>query len=194
MKKTALILLSVFTAGMIWAGNGTEQVNTEKSKVEWLGKKVTGKHYGTVSLESGSLEFADDKLAGGSFVIDMNSIACTDIEDADMNSNLVGHLKSDDFFGVETYPTAAFEITNVEDADKAGYYSITGNMTIKDVTEEITFDGAVIEEQGKKLFQAELSVDRTAFNVQYGSSKFFDGLGDRAINDNFDLTVSMVTE
>ena len=167
----------------------TLRVNTEKSEVTWKGYKVTGEHSGTIAVSNGELMFEDGKLTGGAFKIDMTSIKCTDLQ-GEWAGKLEGHLKSPDFFGVEKYPTANFEITKVASRGMENEYKITGNMTIKETTKEIRFNASVSKEKAT----ADLQLDRTDFQVQYGSGSFFDNLGDKTIYDEFDLSISFVLE
>ncbi|MCI5082417.1 MAG: YceI family protein [Saprospiraceae bacterium] len=167
----------------------TAKVDTDESSVVWRGYKVTGKHYGNVKIQSGSLDFDGEKLVGGEFVIDMTSITCSDLT-GDYNGKLVGHLKSDDFFGVATHPTAAFKITKAIPQGTGNRYKIVGDLTIKDITKEIKFFADV--ESGSA--EAKITVDRSEFNVKYGSGSFFDNLGDKTIYDEFELEVSLVTK
>ena len=119
-------------------GQSTMSVNSEESKVVWLGKKVTGEHSGEIKMAYGDLQFDGEVLKGGSFEIDMTSITNTDIENEEYNKKLVGHLKSDDFFGVENHPKASFVIKTAEHK-KAGKYHVTGDLTIKGITKSIEF-------------------------------------------------------
>ena len=109
---SALVVVAIaFSAFKFVDKESTNNVNVAESKVTWFGKKVTGEHSGTIKLASGALEFKNDKLVGGSFEMDMNSIENTDLENQEYNQKLVGHLKSDDFFGVESHPKASLVIT-----------------------------------------------------------------------------------
>ena len=172
--------------------SGTYRVNTSDSNVQWKAYKVTGEHAGVVNLKSGELKF-DDKgnLSGGSFVMDMTSIKVTDMK-GESAGKLEGHLKSADFFGVEDHPIATLEITNVVPKGTPNDYKVIGNLTIKEKTKEIRFYAHVDEEGGNVKATAELKVDRTDFDVRYRSGSFFDGLGDKTIYDEFDLSVTLV--
>ena len=161
-------------------------VNTEKSSIEWLGKKIGGQHVGTIQLKSGYIELKDDKIVAGNFVIDMASIKNTDLEDEGYNQKLVGHLKSDDFFGVEKYPTAKFVVTKSSKFSN-GKATVTGDITIKGKTESITFEVT----KGNNEYSSKIDIDRSKFDVRYGSNSFFDNLGDKAINDIFTLNVKL---
>ena len=181
------LVLLIGTSAFTERNNVT--VNLEKSSVTWLGKKVTGKHAGTIGLKSAALEMDGDALTGGSFVIDMTSIKCTD-DMGNMTAKLEGHLKSDDFFGVEKFPTAKFSITKVASLGTPGDFKITGNLTIKETTKEIKFKANVSDGYAK----ADITVDRSDFNVKYGSGSFFDNLGDKTIYDDFNLTISLALD
>ena len=173
-------------------GEGTS-VDTTKSVITWKGYKVTGEHAGTLKVKSGDLNFTDGKLSGGNFIIDMTSLAVTDLKGGGAEK-LAGHLTSPDFFGTEKYPTAKFEITKVVSRGKAGEYKIIGDLTIKETTKEIKFNAVVSESNGVKTATADITLDRTDYDVRYGSGSFFDGLGDKTIYDEFDLSVSLVVK
>jgi polyisoprenoid-binding protein YceI len=186
----ALVAMSFTTP----ANNGqqTLAVDVQKSNIVWKGYKVTGSHYGNVKVKSGKLNIEDGKLTGGSFEIDMNSITCDDLK-GDSNGKLVGHLKSDDFFGAEKFPTAKFVITQAIPYGTPGSYKIVGNLTIKETTKQIKFMANVVGENGMMTASADIKVDRSDFNVRFGSGSFFDNLGDKTIYDEFDLQVKLVT-
>ncbi|MFB9057162.1 YceI family protein [Mariniflexile ostreae] len=162
-----------------------KDIKTEKSNVVWKGYKVTGAHDGTIAISSGNLLFNDDVLTGGTFVMDMKSIIVTDLE-GDYKGKLETHLKSDDFFGVDAYPTATLTFTNVKASGKNAY-NITGDLTIKGKTNPITF---VMSIYGSKA-SASLKVDRSKYDVKYGSASFFDDLKDKTIYDEFDLIADL---
>lgn len=163
------------------------EVNTKKSSVEWLGKKIGGKHEGNIQVKSGYFEFYNDKIIAGNIVIDMTTIKNTDQEDQGYNQKLIGHLKSDDFFGVSKYPTAKFVVTNSSKFSN-GKATVTGDITIKGKTEPISFE---IVKAGNE-YSAKIDVDRSKFDVRYGSNSFFDNLGDKAIDDIFTLNIKLV--
>ncbi|MEQ8556440.1 MAG: YceI family protein [Cyclobacteriaceae bacterium] len=166
----------------------TFEVDKETSKVTWKGEKVTGFHEGTIEIKEGGLEYVDGKLTGGKFVIDM-----TTIESDEELDKLEGHLKSDDFFGVATYPTATFVITEVVNQGPKGY-NITGDITIKGITKEIKFVAKINDTAKQANATAEIVLDRSEFNVRFGSGSFFDGLGDKMIYDNFTLGIDLVVK
>lgn len=183
----AFIILAAF-----FSGEAKElAVNTEASTIVWTGAKVVGNsHTGTLALKSGSLDISRGKLKGGSFTVDMTSLTDTDLE-GEWKGKLEGHLKSDDFFGVEKFPTAEFNITNVESTGGSDY-NVTGDITIKGKTESISFPATVKEAGNGYEASASITVDRSKFDVRYGSGSFFDNLGDKAIKDEFVLEVKLV--
>jgi len=163
----------------------SKKVDASKSTINWVGKKVTGSHEGTIALKEGTLIFKGKKLVGGNFTVDMTSINTTDL-DGKGKANLDGHLKSDDFFGVEKFPTATLVIKSLGEKGN-GVYTVTADLTIKGKTESIKFDLTVAANSASTT----LKVDRTKYDIKYGSGSFFDGLGDKAIYDEFDLTVKL---
>lgn len=166
-------------------------IDVHQSHVKWVGKKVTGQHNGTIALKSGEVDLAGDSLKGGKFEVDMTSIVCEDLKDAETNAKLIGHLKTDDFFGVDKNPTSTLVIKSVKPAAKPtkdATHEITGDLTIKGTTHPVTFP-AVVEVKGGKLHATgKIDIDRTKYNIRYGSGKFFQNLGDKTIYDNFELT------
>lgn len=180
----ALIMATV-TFAFTNIEEGTVEVKVEKSSVAWKGYKVTGSHEGNIALKNGALTFKEGKLVGGEFTIDMNSIENTDLE-GEYKAKLEGHLKSDDFFGVAKYPDAKLVFKTVKSTGKNSY-EVTGDLTIKEKTNPITFDLSVY---GNKA-TANVKIDRTKFDVRYGSTSFFDDLKDKAIYDEFDLITDL---
>lgn len=164
-------------------------INTSKSEIKWTGKKVTGEHWGYINLKDGSLKLENGKIVSGLFTIDMTSIVCKDLEDAEWNQKLVGHLKSDDFFSVDKFKTSTLKITESSNFNN-GVADIKGELTIKGIKEPITFK---VQKQDN-TYIALVTVDRTKYDVRYGSGKFFDNLGDNMIYDDFKLDVKIITE
>ena len=169
-----------------------------ESELAWNGKKVGGEHSGNINLQDGQLIVADDEVVGGEFTIDMNSITNTDLTDAKYNSDLVGHLKSDDFFGVEQHPTATFKINRISPiADApAGQpnYNVEGDLTVKGKTNPVSFPATVSVENGTATAKGEVIVDRAKYDVRYGSKSFFDNLGDKVIDDNFTVSLDITAK
>jgi len=178
------ILMIAFSAVSLNAQKYTADI--KKSNLKWHGKKVTGEHFGNINLKSGMLEMKNDQIVKGKFVIDMNSITNSDLTDAGYNAKLVGHLKSDDFFGVAKHPEAIIEIVKSSPFIN-NEATVDGKLTIKNITHPVTFK---VKRDGKS-YMAEIIVDRSKFDVRYGSGSFFDNLGDNMIYDEFTMTVKI---
>ena len=201
MKGIKMKMINTFGAALmialpLLASAKPVAIDTATSKLSWVGKKVTGQHNGTVNLKGGEIDLEGSTLKGGQFEIDMSSIKVLDITDAKNNEKLTGHLKSDDFFGVDKHPTAKFKITSVKPlkGKKDANVEVTGDLTVKGQTKPITFPAMVDVKDGKGFAKGNISVDRTLFNVRYGSGKFFENLGDKMINDNFDIALDLRTK
>jgi len=192
----ALLFGALLGSSLASAADQTVAVNTQQSGVEWVGKKVLGQHTGTVLLKSGEVKLHDSKPVAGKFEIDMATIFVVDIKDPTDNKKLTGHLKSDDFFGINLFPTTMVELTKFEPIANAAAgmpnYKVDGTISIKGVSMPITFPAVIAIADGKATAKASITLDRTKFNVRYGSDKFFDNLGNRAISDNFDVNVNLV--
>jgi len=193
LKLTSLALLlvvmttSAFIAPVFKAD--TYKVDASKSSITWVGKKLTGSHNGTINLQSGALSFNGKKLAAGNFVLDMNSI-----KDADNSANLEKHLKDADFFGADKFPTSTFVIKNV--TGNGASVTVNGDLTIKGITKPISFpatlawnaDGSVTATADKIL------VDRTKYDIKFRSKTIFPEIGNKMINDEFELSVKLVAK
>lgn len=186
LKSTTLVLVAIVTMSFTVIKKETKQVKTRESKINWVGKKEIGSdHKGTISIQNGVLEFKKEKLVGGEINVDMNSITVTDLEGG-KKSKLEGHLKADDFFGVNKFQSSKLVFTKVEGDN--GKYKITGDLTIKGITKPVTFDLVVDGNSASTT----LNVDRTLYGIKYGSSSFFDDLKDKAIKNEFELNVTLV--
>ena len=173
----------------------TFKVDTKLSSLEWFAEKVNGKHNGTIMLSGGEIK-NDHGNFTGSFAIDMNTIANTDIKDNGYREKLEKHLKSADFFDAEKYPKSTFviiSVTPITVAKAGGFtHTVKGNLTIKDKTNEITFDAVVKMEANTFTCAGAAIVDRSKFNVKYGSKTFFESIGDKMIYDEFTLKFKVV--
>lgn len=190
MKKTVLsiVLATVFSLNATATtpvDGEKKEVNTETSSVTWKGYKFAGSHNGTIALQSGLLMFDDNKLTGGEFVVDMTSIAVTDLEAGKGKEKLEGHLNADDFFGTANHATSKLVFTDVKATGKNSY-EVTGDLTIKGITKPVTFDVSVY---GSKA-TATMKIDRTNYDIKYGST-LFGAAADKAIYDEFDLVVDL---
>jgi polyisoprenoid-binding protein YceI len=159
-------------------------VDTKASKVYWTGKKVSGEHTGYLSVGSGTVFLKGDKVVGADINMDLTTIECTDLT-GEWKDKLVGHLKSDDFFSVEKHPNATFKITSVKSS--GAEKKVVGNLTIKGITHEISFPAKIDVAGDKVTANGTASIDRTKWDIKYGSGKFFSDLGDRMIKDEFEI-------
>lgn len=180
-KNIAIALLVTFSTAAVSAQ--TKKVDVAKSKITWLAKKVTGQHEGTVNLKEGSFIFKSSKLTGGTFTVDMTSITNTDLKADQGKEKLEGHLKSPDFFGTEKFPTSTLVIKKVADKGN-GVYTAIADLTIKNITSPVRFDITVKGNTASTKF----NIDRTKYDIKYNSGNFFQNLGDKVINDEFELT------
>lgn len=181
LKSIALVLVAFVTFSA--TAQKTVKINTAKSTINWVGEKVTGKHEGTVNLKEGALVFEGKKLIGGNFTVDMTSINVTDLQGGS-KAKLEGHLKADDFFGTDKYETSKLVFKKFA-AKENNTYTIYADLTIKDKTNEVIFDIVVKENTAT----AKVVIDRTKYGIEYNSGSIFDGLGDKAISDDFTLNV-----
>ncbi len=177
------------------------KVNPSLSEVVWEGKKITGSgHHGTLSIKRGELYAYEGKLLGGNLVIDMTSIVVVDIEDPGSNARLKGHLESDDFFSVATYPESSIDIVSFEPIEGAtagdSSYRVTGNLTIKGITHGIAFNATINKSDDTIQATTALDFDRSKYDVRFGSGKFFTDLGDNLILDaiNLDIDIKAVKQ
>lgn len=201
MKKVTLTITAMALALSTTLAKGPKKgetilkVDAKKSKMEWFAEKVTGKHNGTIDIASGEVKLSGNDIKSGAFNIDMNTITNTDMQ-GEYQKKLEGHLKSEDFFSVEKFPTATFEITSATRnlTSKAGEpnYTIKGKLTVKGITQEISFPATVITTKETLTAIGEASVDRSKFNVRYGSKSFFADLGDKVIYDEFKVRLNIV--
>ena len=164
-----------------------KSVDVSKSSINWKASKVTGTHTGTVGIKSGSLDIEKGKLKGGSFIVDMKSIVVTDLSGTG-KERLEGHLNSDDFFSTSKFAEAKLDITKVTEMAMKGEFAVTANLTIKGISKPISF----IAKASENSATAQIKIDRTKYDIKYGSGSFFENLGDKAIEDTFELNISLV--
>ncbi len=191
MKKSSTLLAGIvaFVALSAFTPKPTANfysIDAATSTVQWKGSKITGgAHEGLVKLKEGGLQLTDGVITAGKFTIDMTTISCTDLEGG-MRDKLVGHLNSADFFDVENHKTANLAITGADAQN-----NVKANLTIKGKTHPVTFPAKVTESNGTVTATATITVDRSKYDVRYGSNSFFDNLGDKAIDNNISFTVTL---
>jgi polyisoprenoid-binding protein YceI len=163
-------------------------INKENGQITWKGKKFTGEHFGKVQIDKGYLNFESGELRGGTIEVNMDSLNCVDITDKEYNTKLVNHLKSEDFFSTQKFPTAKFEITSVLPA-KGGKYDVKGNLTIKGITKPASLRVNISEEKDSFKYYGDLVFDRTDYDIKFKSKKFFESIGDKVIYDEVSLNI-----
>lgn len=161
-------------------------VDTSETLLTWEGKGIGKAHRGSISISSGLLTLKDGLPVSGKVAIDMNTITNTDIESEDSKARLIGHLKSDDFFSVESFPEVVFEVGEVHSGGD-GKMHVNGNLTIKGITHPVEFMAEYSVKGNSATFKGIIEVDRSLYDVRYGSDKFFDNLGNKTINNIFTL-------
>lgn len=170
----------------------TFAIDVNRSIIHWKGKKTLGKHTGTIALEKGIIEVKNGKIIKGSFIVDMQSIKNEDIEDPEMKQKLLGHLYSEDFFHIAKYPKALFMLTSVIQREGKKKYWIKGDLTIKGIKNEIHFPARIDLFEKKIEAESHFKIDRTLWNIHFGSGSFYDNLGDAMISDEIELTVKLL--
>ena len=163
-------------------------IETVQSQITWTGREVsTSYHYGTLDFVSGNFEISNGSIVNGEFIVDMTSINNQDME-GDSKARLEGHLKSDDFFSVESYPTAAISI-NSSELISDGKWNVSADLSIKGFTHPVNFE-MISSEDG---WSANLVFDRSKYDVRFRSGSFFENLGDKLIYDDIELSINLIT-
>jgi polyisoprenoid-binding protein YceI len=159
--------------------------NAEASTVYWEGSKPGGKHHGTIEVVNGSAVMDGDQITGGTFQLDMSTIRNEDVQNDGMRERLVNHLKSEDFFYVEKYPTATFTITGVDQMENdPSMHMVTGDLTVRGNTRPITFPATItMDDRMVHARTGEIVLDRTQWDVNHKSKSIFAGLKDNFIDD-----------
>lgn len=184
VKASVVLFAAIHGAGSLRAE--TFRIDQDKSIVRWNGKKITGEHHGTIAIKSGVFDVVNKNITGGTVEIDMTSILNEDIKDAAMNGRLVGHLKSDDFFSVEKFPLSKLQLREIKNL-KGNEVEYTGDLTIKGITHPVTFRAVTVVEGNNLRANGKITINRTKYDVRYGSGAFFSNLGDKLIYDDFTL-------
>ena len=169
----------------------TFQIQKSSSTVNWTGKKVLGLHTGTINLAGGNVDISDGKIVGGEIEVDMTTIVTTDIQDKKMHDEFLAHLHNDDFFATDKFKTSKLLISGSEKVAN-NKLKINGKLTIKDITHPVSFIATVEVFTDFLHSLGEIVIDRTLYNIRYGSGRFIDNLGDKLIYDEFVLQFKLV--
>lgn len=194
MKKIFLLsLLGVFALFAVANPPHIDRVrvDNQKSTIKWIGSKITESHEGFIQVQQGVLLIDHGTLVGGEVSIDMQSIVNTDIEGRG-KERIEWHLKSDDFFDVENHPVATINITKATKTE-GNNYEIVADLTIKGITHSITFDAEVNIRRVAFFATAKIKIDRTKWDIKYKSGNFFKDLGDKAILDEIQFEINLLS-
>ena len=189
---TALLSMAAFASNDMKKVKKTYSIDSKKSTIVWVGKKVTGKHEGTISVKSGSLKYDGTDLTGGEFVIDMTTINTTDLS-GEWKTKLDNHLKDGDFFNTSKHKTAKLVIKDAQ-FGKGGHWDVTGDLTIKGITKPVMFKANVTKKGKMLMAKADIKFNRLDYGVKYNSGKFFQNLGDKMIYDDVELKVNLTSK
>ena len=168
-------------------------IDTEQSKLHWLGSKVIGgAHDGHIMIKTGYVMYFLGQPSSAMVEVDMMSMTNDDLKKESLKKKLVDHLKNADFFYVEKFPTSMLKVDSFTKIDDQGKYKLSGEMTIRGVTQKVSFEAMMkMPKQGSLEASGKFSVDRTLYNIKYNSKKFFPDLGDKIIKDDFELTFEL---
>lgn len=163
-----------------------------KSQLKWIGSKPGGQHHGTVQISEGTLNIEKGIIKSGTFTIALTTIKNLDLEPGTWNDKLVGHLKSEDFFFIEKYPSATFKLTKATKKENKKY-SITGDLTLRGITHPVTFDADVeIVKKTLTATSSEIVLDRVKWDIKTMSKSVFADLKDAYVDDEMRITVELV--
>mgnify|MGYP005752487461 FL=1 len=191
MKTIIAIILSLAVFFPTEKNPAPATVNKSESSVMWKAAKVTGEHWGYVPIADATLDYSNGKITGGSFEMDMVNLTVEDLTDPKSKGNLTNHLKSDDFFSVEKFNTASFKITDAKSSNGKDYV-ISGNLTIKGISQPISFPAKVSTSGNKLTAEGDITFDRTKFDIKFRSGNYFENLADKLIYDDVNLKVKLV--
>lgn len=196
MKTILTTLTAILIVATSFAGNGDNanldlKVNAKESTIFWTGKKVTGEHTGTLKFSEGNVIIENGVPSKVNLTLDMKTITVTDIEDPEYNAKLTGHLNSPDFFSTEAHSEGTFETTSITPIsgakDREANYTVKGNLILKGITHEIEFPAFVAIKNKMMVANGKITIDRSKWDIRYGSDSFFDGLGDKMIYDAIEM-------
>ena len=195
------------SAGLSIEGDGEEAskvpdgryaIDLEKSVFRWTGRNLFNQHNGRIAFSEGYLETKFGQLLGGSVTLDMTKMTCSDLKDEKMAAFLISHLESDDFFSVADYPTAGFEMTEVEPLSVVGpgdsNLIVLGSMSLRGVKKALEFKAQEVFLGGQYGLQGRFKIDRTKFGSVYGSGRFFEKLGQHVVNDKVTVSFQLICQ
>lgn len=182
------------------ATSGSYQVSTTESIVNWEGRKpriVGYKDIGTLMVKSGSFQVEDGLPVSGEIILDMTTLTTTEVAKGGPEG-LTRHLKSEDFFSVENFPEASIKLLSAQpslaSSGTDGMYDLETEITIKGITNKVILPVTVAQENNQAVISGHAELDRTLWDVRFGSGKFFENLADNVIDDNFGVDFRFVAD
>jgi polyisoprenoid-binding protein YceI len=172
--------------------DGATMLTVERGLVHWDATKVTGAHNGIVKVVDGRIAIVDNVIVDGMLRIPMSSINVHDIQDAESNQKLTAHLSSADFFDVQNHPYAVYKINKSKGTLSGGKVTLEGIMNIKGISVPQSIAMEVHDKGDRWILVGTMELDRSNYNIRYGSGSFFSGLGDKLIHDQFKLRPEIV--
>ena len=189
MKTTFkfIITITLTLSSISFSYSQSLTANKTQSLIRWYGEELTGKtHFGNLSFREGRIELQDGLIIGGNFVVNMTSLSVEDLSGG-AKARLEGHLRSDDFFSVDKYPDATLKISQKAKVE-GDVQKLYGELTIKGIKHAVDFSIILVD---KKTATANLTFDRSKYNVRFRSGSFFENLGDKLILDDIRMEVSL---
>jgi polyisoprenoid-binding protein YceI len=189
MKTTFKFIITITLTLIIISFSYSQSltVNKTQSLIRWYGEELTGKtHFGNLSFKEGRIELQDGLIIGGNFVVNMTSLSVEDLSGG-AKGRLEGHLRSDDFFSVDKYPEATLKISQKAKVE-GDVQKLYGELIIKGIKHAVDFSVILVD---KKTATANLTFDRSKYNVRFRSGSFFENLGDKLILDDIRMEVSL---
>ena len=182
--RNALIIL--FSFSFLFSGDGKAySVDLENATLKWTANRVTKTHWGYISMKGGNIVIDGKNIISGEFQVDMNSIIVRDMDESPWRTKLENHLKSNDFFYVEKFPTSQLTLTKV--SFNQGAFKVMGDLTIRGITHSVEFPAIIKFSDSGPRATGQIKIDRTLFDVNFRSGKFFTDLGDKMIYDEFTI-------
>ena len=182
-----IITITLTLTSIVFSYSQSLTANQTQCLIRWYGEELTGKtHFGNLSFKEGQIELQDGLIIGGTFVVNMTSLSVEDLSGG-AKARLEGHLRSDDFFSVDKYPEATLNITQKAKVE-GDVQKLYGELTIKGIKHPVDF---TIILGDKKTAIANLTFDRSKYNVRFRSGSFFENLGDKLILDDIRMEVSL---
>ncbi|MCH7226958.1 YceI family protein [Haloferula sp. A504] len=178
--------------------DGRRELDLDECRLQWLGRNLLNKHFGTIRITAGHLDFSGGTLSGGEFTFDLRSLRCDDLDGDPLHDVLIGHLLDHDFLDADAHPECRLVITAAETlpdtAPGQQNLRIEANLTLRGVTEPVAFTAAAgLTPEGRAAAQASFAIDRTRWGILYGSGRFFHRLAGHLVNDLIDFDVRIVT-